>query len=106
MKRINIQEFRKNGSKIFSGRDIGIEARTKLDLNEKDLDEEEYTIIIPQDTYSITGSFFGGLFSDSIIRLKEEKFRKKYIFKCSQGELSEVLQNDIEEGIYDAINDL
>ena len=106
MKKINIQEFRKDGSKIFSGRDIGIEAREKLDLNEKDLDEEKYTIIIPQDTYSITGSFFGGLFSDSIIKLKEEKFRQKYIFKCSQGDLSEVLQNDIEEGIYDAINDL
>lgn len=106
MKRINIYEFRKSGSKIFSGRDVGIEARKKLGLNEKDMDEEQYEIIVPEDTYSIGGSFFGGLFSDSVIRLSEEGFRRKYIFKHPNGELSESLRGDIEEGIYDAINDL
>ena len=103
---IYIQEFRRNGSKIFSGRDVGIEARKLLQLNEKDKDNEQYEVIIPQDTYSISGSFFGGLFSDSVIYLNEEKFREKYIFKFSTGELSDSLRGDIEEGIYDAINDL
>lgn len=104
MEKINLQDYRKNGSKIFSGRDLGIQARQQLGLNQKDCDNEQYLVIIPHDTYSISGSFFGGLFSDSVIHLNEEKFKAKYIFKCSQGELSEVLQSDIEEGIYDAIN--
>lgn len=103
---INIQEFKQNGSKIFSGRDVGIAARRKLQLNEKDSDDEIYEIIIPTDTYSISGSFFGGLFSDSVINLSEEGFRKKYVFKYPEGKLGETLRADIEEGIYDAINDL
>jgi len=106
MKKINIQEFKQNGSKIFSGRDVGIDARRKLKLNEKDLDSEIYEIIVPSDTYSISGSFFGGLFSDSVIALKEEGFRKKYIFIYPEGERGEALRADVEAGIYDAINDL
>ena len=106
MKTINIQEFRRSGSKIFSGRDVGIEARKKAKLNEKDKDGEQYEIIIPSDTYSISGSFFGGMFSDSVITLKEEAFRSKYIFRFSTGELNDSLRGDIEEGIYDAVNDL
>ena len=106
MIKINIQEYRASGSKIFSGREQGKKARQKLDLNKKDFDQEKYEIIIPDDTYSITGSFFGGMFSDSVINLKEEKFRDKYKFRFSNGELSEILQNDIDEGIYDAANEL
>lgn len=106
MKRINIQNYRESGSKIFSGRDSGIAARQKLDLNKLDLDNERYEIIIPEDTYSISGSFFGGLFSDSVIRLGEDGFRNKYHFMHSNKELGESLKHDIEEGIYDAINDL
>lgn len=106
MKTISIQTYRQNGSKVFSGRDVGIDARRKLELNEKDIDEEQYEIIIPEDTYSIGGSFFGGLFSDSVIKLGEEGFRKKYIFKFANSELNDSLRGDIEEGIYDAINDL
>lgn len=106
MATINIQEFRQNGSKIFSGREVGINARKKLELNLKDVDQETYEIIIPDDTYSISGSFFGGMFSDSVIKLKEEGFRRKYIFKHAKTDLNESLQGDIEDGIYDAINDL
>lgn len=106
MKTINIQDYRESGSKIFSGRDSGILARKKLNLNQLDFDDEQYNIVIPDDTYSISGSFFGGLFSDSVIELGEEKFREKYHFVHSNKELGESLKNDVEEGIYDALNEL
>ena len=106
MTKINIYEYRKDGSKVFSGRPVGVEARKKEKLNEKDYDGESYLIIIPDDTYSINGSFFGGMFSDSVINLGEEKFRDKYKFQFANGELDDNIRNDIEEGIYDAINDL
>ena len=67
MKKINLLNFRSNGSKIFSGRDKGIDARQKLKLNELDLQEETIEVIVPKDTWSINSSFFGGLFESSII---------------------------------------
>ena len=81
MEKINLLNFRSNGSKIFSGRDKGIDARKKLKLNELDSQEQKIEVIVPKDTWSINSSFFGGLFESSIINLKEDGFRKKYIFK-------------------------
>ena len=81
MEKINLLNFRSNGSKIFSGRDKGIDARNS--------------------------SFFGGLFESSIINLKEDGFRKKYIFKFDDGAaLSEELQHNIDEGIYESLKDI
>lgn len=104
MTEINIQKYRESGSKIFSGRSMGISARQENELTKKDSDLEEYNIIVPEDTYSISGSFFGGMFSDSVLNLGEEKFKEKYHFKFKKSEINEVLQEDIEEGIYDVLN--
>ena len=103
MEKINIQKFRKDGSKVFSGRNEGISARKEVGLEIKDQDSKEYTIIVPVDTYTITSSFFGGMFSDSVIFLGEKKFRDKYRFAYTNGELNDVLLDDIDEGISDAL---
>lgn len=90
---------------MYSGRDHGIEVRKKLKLDEKDKDEKTYKFYIPNDTLAINSSFFGGLFSDSVISLGKEEFKKKYKFTGDDGKtLKDTLLNDIEEGIYDAIN--
>ena len=107
MENINLLNFRSNGSKIFSGRDKGIDARKKLKLNELDSQEQKIEVIVPKDTWSINSSFFGGLFESSIINLKEDGFRKKYIFKFDDGAaLSEELQHNIDEGIYESLKDI
>ena len=106
METINIQQFLGEGSKIFSGRPTGIRAREIKELNKKDMDELCYEVIIPEGVYSINGSFFGGMFSDSVKRLGEEKFNKKYHFKFKDKELNITLKKDIDDGIYDALNDL
>lgn len=53
MEKINLLNFRSNGSKIFSGRDKGIDARKKLKLNELDSQEQKIEVIVPKDTLSL-----------------------------------------------------
>lgn len=107
MKTINLVNFRSSGSKIFSGRDKGIAARNKLKLNEFDLINDYAEVLIPKDTWSMNSSFFGGLFEQSIIDLKEEKFREKYRFKFEDGtSLTEELQHNVNEGIFEALNEI
>ena len=79
MEKINLLNFRSNGSKIFSGRDKGIDARKKLKLNELDSQEQKIEVIVPKDTWSINSSFFGGLFESSIINLKEDVEKNIYL---------------------------
>lgn len=102
---IRLQAYRKPQSRMFSGRDYGVEVRRKLRLSEKDVDDCIYIIQIPSDTLAINSSFFGGLFADSVIRLQEDGFKRKYLFQNENGkELKPTLIRDIEEGIYDALN--
>ena len=76
-------------------------------INELDSQEQKIEVIVPKDTWSINSSFFGGLFESSIINLKEDGFRKKYIFKFDDGAaLSEELQHNIDEGIYESLKDI
>lgn len=105
-KTLNMHEFKKPESKTYSGRDNGVEARKKLALNQLDKDNEKYDLIIPDGTYSITGSFFGGMLADSVKHLGEKKFREKYRICFRDGVISNEIQQDYEEGIYDALNGL
>ena len=98
MKNIDLSKLTQN-IKVISGRDRGMELREKLKIDEKDIDEEIYEFEIAQDVYSFNSSGFLGLFSDSIKKLGEKKFREKYQFKCS-----ELIRMNIEDGIRDAVN--
>lgn len=103
---INMQGHRSQGSKLYSGRPLGIDVRGKLGLDSKDIDGEIYLICFPDDTVSINSSYFGGLFEKSIIDLGREGFNKKYTFKYASGkELNESLKRNIEEGIEDALKE-
>jgi hypothetical protein len=96
---INLQQYRIPNSKILSGRDFGIQLRQKLELDKIDNIEEQVTIIIPSDIWALNSSYFIGVFGKSILMLGEEKFRKKYLFQCSN---NYVLEN-IEQGIEDIL---
>lgn len=105
--KINMHKFRTNGSKIYSGRDQGIEARKELNLDKEDTKDDVLVICFPKDTWAINSSFFGGLFEKSIIDLQKDRFQNKYRFEYSDGtELSRELQQNIEESIFDALNDI
>ena len=71
----------------------------KVSFGKKDNDEEIYEFEIAQEVYSFNSSCFLGLFSDSIKKLGEKKFREKYQFNCS-----DLIRMNIEDGIRDAVN--
>ena len=103
MKTINLINYRTGGSKIFSGRDKGIAARKELELNKFDGASESVEVLIPKDN----SSFFGGLFEESIISLKEKRFLEKYKFEFDdKTPLTEELWNNIKEGIFEALNEI
>jgi len=107
MTKINLHNYRSPGSKIFSGRDKGCSARKQLNLDQYDSREEEVIISIPKDTWAINSSFFGGLFESSVMTLKEDRFRKKYRFQMEDGsKLPQELKENIDEGIFDALNNI
>ncbi len=98
MKKIDLSKLTQY-IRVISGRDKGIELRAKLKIDEKDNDEEIYEIEIAKNVYSFNSSCFLGLFSDSIKKLGEKKFREKYQFNCS-----DLIRMNIEDGIRDAVN--
>lgn len=84
---INFSEF---DHVLFTGRDKGIYYRDKYNLKDIDL-HKRYNIIIPNSVFSITTSFFIGMFKDSVLKCgNKDKFFEVFIFKVENKNL---LQN-------------
>lgn len=107
--KIDLLEYRGNGSTVFTGRKEGKLARNKLKLDEKDKDSIIYDVIIPKNTTSINSSFFLGLFYDSIEALGSiEKFVEKYRFVIEEEdqEWRAILERNLTECRRRANNEL
>lgn len=74
-------DFAKLGMPVFTGRDRGAEARKQLKLDSIK-DGEIVTIIIPEDTYTVTSSYFLGLFGNSVRTLGRDKFIETFKFEA------------------------
>ena len=100
-KEFKISKYRKDGAKIFTGRDNGIAARMDFELNQiEDANEDIIiNILIPSDTWGINPSFFGGLFESSIKKYGDS-FTEKYKFLYTNHEpINESLRRDISDDI-------
>lgn len=87
---------------VISGRNLGKQQRKSLKLDDIIKKNEKIEIIIPDNIYSISSSFFLGLFGDIVRNLgSKENFYKKFIFNGSES-----LKNNINDGINDALNDV
>lgn len=98
--RLEIVKYRGHNSTVFTGRPEGKLARTDLKLDEKDEDGVVYSVIIPKGTTSFNGSFFLGLFFESIKALGSiEKFYEKYQFIIEEqdSEWNAILQKNLAE---------
>ena len=94
-----ISKFRKDGARIFTGRDKGVAARNEFDLNRAELEYDVINILIPSDTWGINPSFFGGMFESSIKRFRDD-FTEKYKFLyTNKEEINESLRKDISDDI-------
>lgn len=75
---INLGDLKKE---IFTGREFGKEVRKRFNIAQYDNKNEIIQITIPDNTYSISSSFLGGMLEDSmkLFNTKDE-FYKKFSF--------------------------
>ncbi len=103
---IKIARFRNNGSKIFTGRDNGIEARKELGVEQLDANDSTIEVIVPTDTWGINPSFFGGMFEESIKKMGL-KFEEKFQFIYPDGTtVNDSLKRDIRDDIDHVIRNI
>jgi hypothetical protein len=93
---IDLQDFRTIGSRVFTGRDRGIEVRkaSKIDTIESQCDK--IIIIIPKDIGSINPSFLEEFLLHVVTKLKDEKFFGKFSF---QNEGRYKIEKDLREAV-------
>lgn len=78
-------DFAKIEGPVYTGRDRGERLRKEFHLDEADKDQAEIDVVIPDETYSISSSFFLGMFGRSITSAgNKEKFLQRYHFRTSK----------------------
>jgi len=66
---------------VFSGRDRGVAAREQYGLNMLDDSSNSVEVILPDTLYTLTSSFFLGLFGESVRKCGSvSEFEQKYKF--------------------------
>ncbi len=95
MNSVNIGMYKEAGARIFTDRDTGIRARKELELDRLEK-IGKITVLLPEDTWGVNPSFFGGMFETSI-KTMGDRFRQNYVFQYSDGtELNDSLRENIE----------
>ncbi len=93
---INLQTYRTPGSRVFTGRDRGIDVRKRSKIDEIEKFFDEITIIIPEDIGSINPSFLEELLLNVVRKLQPEGFFKKFKFE-NNGRYK--ITRDLEEAV-------
>jgi hypothetical protein len=109
IRHISLSSFRGKQSSIFTGRPEGKTARTVLNLDHLDHEQDVKIIFdIPEGTTSFNPSFFLGLLFDSFKNLGIEGFHSKYAFAIQSlnEETRRVIEKNISDGTRNAINAL
>ena len=79
-KTIDLNSFRDDGRRLFSGYTRGANVRQELGLDQLDGEPDVVVVMVPDDVLAVTSSFFQGLFEDSIKALGATEFRNHYQF--------------------------
>ena len=77
---IDLQTYRTPGSRVFTGRDRGIDVKEKSGINNIEAQSDEVIISIPEDIGSINPSFLEEFLFYVVFKLKAEVFLKKFKF--------------------------
>ena len=78
---INLQDYRTPRSRVFTGRDRGIEVRDLSKIDQIEAQSDEVVIQIPEDIGSINPSFLEEFLLNVVIKLQPEQFFKKIRFE-------------------------
>ncbi len=95
---LDLARFSQADSIVFSGRPEGMSVRASLNLDAEDSLPGPVVVVIPQRIISVNGSFFLGLFGQSVRNLGAVRFQSKYTFDCR-----EKVKTDIARGIRHAL---
>jgi hypothetical protein len=68
------------GGPVFAGRRCGEQARRTLGFLDALGPEDRVDVVIPDDIYAMTGSYFLGLFGPTIQRLGIDSFERVFTF--------------------------
>ena len=86
-------DFAKIEGPVYTGRDRGERLRTDFNLDQVDAVDGEVDVQIPETTYTISSSFFLGLFGPSVVKAgSKDAFYRRYHFQ-SPGFLKEVMDS-------------
>lgn len=85
---------------VYSGRSRGEQVRIKLNLDSVDKNDDLHVqVTIPDDTYSVTSSFFLGVFGPSIVRAgSAARFFDKFHITAKQA-ISERIHSFVERAL-------
>ena len=97
--RILLEEHRTEGSKVFTGRDRGIEVRKNSNIDILESKNELIQIVVPNNIRSINPSFLEEFLFNVVVKLKEEKFYQKFKFVTSG-------RYDIESDLQEAVESI
>ena len=93
---IDLQTYRTPGSRVFTGRDRGIDVKKKSGINTIEAQSDEVIISIPEDIGSINPSFLEEFLFDVVVKLKAEAFLKKFKF-VNNGRYK--IETDLQEAV-------
>jgi len=93
---IDLEKFRTKGSRVFTGRDRGIEVRNASRIDQLETEVDFISIIIPTDIGSINPSFLEEFLFNVVNKLKADGFNKKISF---QNEGRYKILSDLNEAI-------
>jgi hypothetical protein len=94
---IDLETYRTKGSKVFTGRDRGIEVRSASVINELEETSTKIIIKVPSDIMSINPSFLEEFLFNVVTKLGKDEFYKKFLFE-SVGSRYDVA-TDLEEAV-------
>lgn len=82
MNSVTIDLGKYNGP-VYTGRSRGEHIREFLALDRVDSEHGEVNVLIPDDTYTVTSSFFLGLFGPSVVKAgSKDAFFERFHFKA------------------------
>lgn len=94
-------DFKKIEGLVYTGRDRGERLRVEFKLDELDARESVVEVEVPDTAYTISSSFFLGMFGPSVVRAgSKDKFFARYHFR-----LPEFLQEVVEGYVTRALQD-
>jgi hypothetical protein len=95
---IDLEKYRTQQSKVFTGRERGIHVRTKSKLVELEKTYDQIIILIPEVVMSINPSFLEELLYEVVQKLGKKEFNRRITFK------SDSKRYDIADDLDDAID--